>query len=372
MRTTLVAMSTVSLLFLAGCTPPEPPPELPSEDEVLSAYLNQVLGEPDLSDETGFEYVIPGSEAETLAAELASRLEAAEQDGVVSIENLVSSVEYSEPLSEDEEPALEEVSLCFDSSEYPDAARESFCFLFSNPEFEEGQLAKVEVAGEPIEGQIILQYFGRHALAQPDERLAAKEFAASGSNAEKYAIQQSRAVQASLDGGTFDPTVSEPVWQGTDFYSCDPAHKQPDVLFEDVCASYSNFSFDENRLADFNAGPSPLEGRILVWDGEVYEIGDIGTFELLSAYVSIAGTLWVTAEVVSTTEELNIESWQSVYLIEDGRQIANSGSDGPSELKEGRRAYMSLLFAGATIGGDLEVNFYDEDYDDVLVTIPIR
>lgn len=369
MRTTLFAVSAVSLLVLAGCTPP---PELPSEEEVLSAYLNQILGDPDLSDETGFEYVLPGSEAETLAAELASRLETAEQDGVISIENVVSSVEYSEPISEDEAPALEEVSLCIDSSEYPDAAKESFCFLFSNPEFEEGQLTKVEVSGEPIEGQIILQYFGRHALAQPDEKLEAKEFAVPGSNAEAYAIQQSRSVQASLDGGDFDSTVYELVWQGMDFYSCDPVYKNPDVLLQDACYSYSDFTFEGNLLADFNAGPSPLEGRILVWDGEVYEIGDIGTFELLSAYVSISGSLWVTAEVVSTTEELNIESWQSVYLIGDGRQIANSGSDGPSELKEDRRGYVSLLFAGAAIGGDLEVNFYDEDYDDVLVTIPIR
>lgn len=368
MRRSLLAVSAVSVFVLVGCTPS---PELPSEEEVLTAYLNQVLGEPDISDETGFEYVLPGSEAATLATELASRLEAAEQDSVISIENLVSSVEYSEPASEDDDPVLEEVSLCFDSSDHPDAAKENFCFLFDNFEFTEGQLTQLEVVGEPIHGQIIINYFSRHALAHPEGRLAATDFAGPGSNAEAYAIQQSQGAQARLDGGSFDSTGNELVWNEDGVYHCRPSYKNPDVLFEDACSPFSDFSFEGNRLVDFNAGPLPLEGRILVQEGEVLDIGDIGTFELLSAYVSIGGNLVITGEVVSTTEELTIDDWQSVYLIGDGRQIGNSGSWGPSKLKDGRRGYLSLIFSGATIGGDVEVNFYDEDYNDVLLTIPI-
>jgi hypothetical protein len=40
-------------------------------------------------------------------------------------------------------------------------------------------------------------------------------------------------------------------------------------------------------------------------------------------------------------------------------------------LKDGRVGNVSYRFGGATIGGELELEFYDENYNDVFVSIPI-
>jgi len=368
MRKSLIAISAVSALLVAGCTPTEPPP---SEEEVLTSFLNQILGDSQTSSEAGFEYLGLDSPARSLVNEITSRLSSAEQDGVLSVDDLVPSLNYSEPATEEEEALLEDASLCFDSSSYPEASRENFCFIFNDFEFLDGQLIGVSLSGEPVEWQIVLKYFSAHALAQPEDRIKARDFAFPGSNAEAYAIQQSQSTQAQLDGGAFDATINDLVFREGGFFNCSPRWKNPDVLFEDACSGYSEFAFEGNRLADFNAGPTPLEGRIFMGSGEVLEIGSIGTIKVLSAYETIGGYLWLTTEVVSNTEELNIETWRSVYVVGGDRQVDNSGSEGPSNIKDGRRAYVSFLFSGARIGGELEVNFYDQNFRDVFMTIPV-
>jgi len=354
-------------LVMSGCTA-EP---AVTEEEILESYFSVFDSSGTVEGSDPAVYVAPGSPAETYASELLTRLEQGETDGLFSRDELVLSFNYSEPAEEGAEPLLEDVSLCFDSSDHPDSAREDFCFIHKDFEFSEGQLIGLQSEGDAIHGQIVLQYFGNHALAQPDDRIKAANYAVPGSNAEAYAIQQAQAAQASLDGGGFDSSVSELLYESGVLYSCYGNHRDPDALREDVCGDYSDFTFENDRLQNFNAGPSSLDGRIILGDGEIIPIGDIGTIEVLSAYETISGALLITAEIVSATETLNISGWDSVYLGESGRQVESSGTLGPGELKDGRVGNVSYGFGGATFGCELELEFYDENYNDVFVSIPI-
>lgn len=346
---------TLSLL-ISGCTA-EP---AITEEQILKSYFSvfdssEMVGEPDAT-----VYIAPDSPAETYADELLSRLERGEADGLFSREELVLSFNYSEPAANGAEPLLEDVSLCFDSSDHPDSARENFCFVHKDFEFSEGQLVGLQSKGDAIHGQIVLQYFGSHALSRPEERLAASDFSAPGSNAEKFAVQQSHHAQAVLDGGDFDAKASEILYEKGVIYSCSGNYRDTDAQREEVCRDYSEFSFESDRLANFKAGEGLLDGRVIIGDGELIPIGAIGTLEILSAYDSSAGTLWITAEVVSNTETLKIPHASSVYLGSNGRQIASWATAGPYELKEGRVANVSYLFSGAFIGGELELEFWDK------------
>lgn len=210
-------------------------------------------------------------------------------------------------------------------------------------------------------------------MARPEQKSEAINYAVAGSNAEAYAIQQSQITQANLDGGDFDSSDHEVVVRPGEIFSCYGDYEDPDLDFEDVCSLYSDFSFEGEKLENFNAGDSSLDGRISLGGEEVLDIGGLGTIEILSAYESIGGSLWITAEVVSNTELLRIFGYDSVYLLDNGRQIANPSRRGPSELMDERRANVAFIFSGATLPGELEVCFDNDDYstDDVFLSIPI-
>jgi hypothetical protein len=73
--------------------------------------------------------------------------------------------------------------------------------------------------------------------------------------------------------------------------------------------------------------------------------------------------------VTSNTEELNISRSDVFYIGSNGRQIESSGVYGAWTLREGRVGNVSYLFSGGTIGGDLEIEFYDENYNEVPLVI---
>jgi hypothetical protein len=356
------------VLVIAGCVPVEP---LPTEEEILTSYFTQLVGA-GIEGEEQIPSVQSGSVAETFASDLATRIDTAEADGLIEQSALKFSLNYSQPAVEGEEAVLEDASLCLDATDYPEADQGYFCFVFTNFQYEGGQLVGFDTTGDPIHGQVILQYFGHHAMPQPADMAQAVNFAVVPSWAEWYALQQSYDTQTYLDGGNFYSDTDELVFRGETLFSCNPSYKKPDVLFEDACAAYSEFSFEGDRLLNFKAGDSLLDERIVLYDGEALPIGEIGSIKILSAYVTIAGDLVITAEVTSSTEELTISRSDSFYIGNNNRQIESSGMSGPVTLKNGRVGNVSYSFSGGTIGGDLEANFYDENYNDVSMAIQLH
>lgn len=369
MKSSTLGIIAASALILSGCSQAEP---LPSDREILDGYFSQLLSEAETDNDVA-PWAVPGSSADRYAAELAERFGEVSQAGLANIDDLELGFATANTEDEAEEPPVEEVSLCFDATGQPDADREFFCFLYTDFQFAEGQLVDFAVSGDAIRGQVLLGYFEAHALARPEQKSEAINYAVAGSNAEAYAIQQSQITQAELDGGDFDSSDGEVVVRPGEIFSCYGDYEDPDLDFEDVCYPYSDFSFEDEKLENFNAGDSSLGGRVALGGEEVLDIGGLGTIEILSAYESIGGSLWITAEVVSNTELLRIFGYDSVYLLDNGRQIANPSRRGPSELKDERRANVAFIFSGATLPGELEVSFDNDDYstDDVFLSIPI-
>jgi hypothetical protein len=365
MKKRLGAMFVLPAFVLSGCAFLAPQP---TEEEILTGYFSQFV---DDGAEGGHEklFAQSGSFAEAFASDLVTRIDSAEADGLIAQGEFEFSLNYSEQNTESEEVVLEDASLCVDSSNYPQADRGNFCFLFTNFQFGSDQLVGFETAGDAIHGRVILEYFGPHAMPQPADMAKAADFAVADSFAEAYAIQQSQATQSDLDGGDFDPTTDELVFRDGILFSCYPDYKDPDVVFEDVCSGYSEFLFDGDRLWNFKAGDSFLDDRVVLYDGTIIDIGDIGTIEILSAYITISGNLSITAEVTSNTKELNISRSDVFYIGSNGRQIESSGVYGAWTLREGRVGNVSYLFSGGTIGGDLEIEFYDENYNEVPLVI---
>lgn len=367
------------ILALAACEGVEPELVI-TEQEILEAYFSSIAPGLDVSEEA-LNIVAPGSPADVYSAEFLERLNRAEADGLIDSVAISLSFNYLEvPIAESEEnaqveeeadPVLEDVSFCFDQSIYPDANRENFCFVYTNFVFEEDQLVSFDANGNPIAGQVLLQYFGKHALARPEEKEEALAFAASGSDAEMYILQQSQATQAQLDGGSFDASSNDILFEGDVILACRGDYMKPDINRDNYCSEYSNFEFEADKLSTFFAGTSSLDGRLGLGAGEAIDIGNFGTITLLSSYVTIAGDLWVTAEVSSSTELLNISGWDSAYLGANGRQVASSGTWGPSELREGRVGNVAYTFAGAARGGEIELRFTNQNWREVSLSIPV-
>lgn len=370
-RRILAATFTVGLLAgSAGCTAVEQV----DEEEILRGYFSDLLQTSETEQTPATEFAASGSAAHSYATELAGRIEQGHIEGLFEKSDLEVSFNFVSNQEDEEEgeQTLEDVSLCLDSSAYTEANRETLCFVFSAFEFEEGLLIDFTTEGDAIRGNTLGQYFGAHNRFQPEDRLKASLYAAPRSKAEAYAIQQSQVSQADLDGGRLDTSTGDLLVEDDILLLCYGDYKSSDVRKEDACYEYSDFVFEGDRLANFRAGTASLDGRIAIYEDVEYSIGDIGSLVVLSAYETIDGRLFITVEVTSSTEILRPKYPEPTYLAANGRPIASSGARGPSELREGRVANVSYTFAGAVIGGELEVYFSNESYNEVFLSIPIR
>jgi hypothetical protein len=215
-------------------------------------------------------------------------------------------------------------------------------------------------------------YFSAIAAINPEDTLAATEFAVPGSNAEAYAIEQAANKQAQMDGGNLDQTKSELIFKSDMVIICPEGIDLKDPEQVEMCPSFSNLEFDGDKLVSFDAGGSPLEGRLVLGDGADIPIGDFGTAKYISSYVSMTGNLVIILEITSNTSELTASTYDSIYLSATGRQVELSSWDGPDSLKQGRTGNVAYVFSGAEIGGNLEASFHDADYNDVTISIPTK
>lgn len=222
--------------------------------------------------------------------------------------------------------------------------------------------------GPSYSKEVVEGYFSAINAVDPAAVLVAQEFAEPGSNADAYAIEQSANKQAQLDGGSLNKTESVVVYEQDQVLLCIDGYEDLEVDPEDFCATYNNFVFEDDKLVDFSAGGKPLQGRLALGNGDVTPIADIGTARYISSYITIAGDLVVVVEMTSTTAELSLP-WDATYLGTNGRQVAVSFTEGPSELAPGRMGNVAYSFSGASFGGALELKFFDLDYNEVLISI---
>jgi hypothetical protein len=264
-----------------------------------------------------------------------------------------------------------EVLLCFDGHDAPDVDRDDFCLTFTNLVFEKELLTDFDVSGKPFEHQVVLQYFEAISNIQPEQQLAARAFAEPGSLADAYVIEQAAHAQASLDGGSADTEPQTVISKVGAIAYCFQGWDRPDANEADYCVNYSNFVLNDYRLVNFVAGTSDLEGRLSLGTGEVTTLDGIVDIEFLASYLTISGDLVVIVEMTSLIETLDVP-WFATYLGPNGRQVEYSYKDGASTLREGRKGNVVYGFSGAQFGGDLELVFYDDDWNEFEVSIAAR
>lgn len=93
-----------------------------------------------------------------------------------------------------------------------------------------------------------------------------------------YVIEQVAHTQALQDGGYLENVKQEVVIEGESVFLCDDGYDDKDADMADFCAEYSNLVFDEkDKIVSFDAGDSPLEGRIALGDSTALPVAEVGS-----------------------------------------------------------------------------------------------
>lgn len=361
MRKALVALSAtcVVVLGLAGCATEVDAPAPSGPSGAAGDYFAALASGDPAEKAQAQGFASPNSSADSHVTNQIARMESLVADGILT------SMELEPVYQEDE------VLLCFEGHNRPDVVAENFCFIYSNLVVEEGLLADFEVRGEPLEGQLALRYFEAIGASHPDLVGAASNFAVEGSLADLYTLTQVAYKQATLDGGSLDTRSRDILFENGHISVCDRGWDKPDSDRRDFCNDYSEFVIEGDRLVNFTAGDTPLDGRILVGDGQERAFGDFATVKPLISYESIRGNLIVIVEITSTNPEFSTP-YGATYLSADGRPIEATTSYGPRDLKPGRQANTAYVFAGGSLGGDLELMDYYWPAGDIEVSVPVK
>lgn len=202
-------------------------------------------------------------------------------------------------------------------------------------------------------------YFDQLATSTPEGAAKAVELAAPESNAAAYATYLRAAAQAHRDGGL--AAERQKVSQTEDGFSlCFEA-----TITENRCSEYTNIVGADGLIADFDAGGVPLEGRIVLGNGESKSLDGLAQAEFLAAYKAISGYLVVVFDVTSESDGLFIEA---SYLAPDGRQSVPTDQSGPYNLASGAFSTMSFYFEGAEFGGTVSLRPHSDSTYDTGVT----
>ncbi|MBU1588594.1 MAG: hypothetical protein KKH51_11700 [Actinobacteria bacterium] len=207
-------------------------------------------------------------------------------------------------------------------------------------------------------------YFGAVATGDPAAlQDVATRLTAPGSNAYAYAIEQGAASQAYRDGG-FPDQPSEMETNDDGFSVCGTN----ELTGDRSCNDFTNLTYADGKLADFDAGGAPLAGRISLGSGDVVALGSVATARLIAAYRTISGSVNVVLEIKSSGDGVSV-GYGSSYQAPDGRQSDASGVIGPNQLQAGSLGNYLIAFDGATFGGTLRLVGYDSAYNEISAQI---
>lgn len=193
-------------------------------------------------------------------------------------------------------------------------------------------------------------YFEALASNDPVIMAQAVELAVPGSDAEAYAVYLTATAQAEVDSGyTKEPRQVKEIWSG--FAMCGDSDGQGES-----CSEYTHVEYQGDLIENFDAGGSPLTGRISLGDGEFRSMGDGGEIAFVAAYHSIAGDVVAVFELISHRYAL----WPTATYVSPGNRqhIADSGI-GPRALNREESATYAFYFKDAKFGGDVTVSATD-------------
>ncbi len=218
----------------------------------------------------------------------------------------------------------------------------------SNDAAQSDAQAEEEVDG-PTQAEL-LAYFEALTSGNPSAISEAVEMAAPGSNAQAYAIYRRGTAQADLDGGfTNQPSKVTAIEGG--FKSCDDGASSGDSCFE-----FTNIQHDGEQIADFDAGGTPLAGRLSLGNGEIQPLGEAGSASMLAAFKASSGAVVAVFEVSAAVDGMWVTA---TYTAPDGRQSQSTLMSGPTDLGAGAFANYSYVFEGADFGGQVHLEAID-------------
>ncbi|GAA1626129.1 hypothetical protein [Leucobacter chromiireducens] len=225
--------------------------------------------------------------------------------------------------------------------------------------------------GSPFPEEALQGYFAPLGEVGPADKSSSLEFAAPGSPAAMYATEQIAHAQAQQDGGSLGVESQETVIESESVFLCADGYDAEGAEKADFCYEYSNIVLDEDdKVVSFDADGKPLEGRIAVGDGTSVSVADVGSVTYVSSYETIGGELVVVVEIASNVDPLTIRSYEATYVTDDGRPTSAKTTDGPIELKSDRVANVAVWFPNVGLGGTLELQFMDAEYNNFEVEIP--
>lgn len=235
-------------------------------------------------------------------------------------------------------------------------------------ETENGNAAKASQEAEVSDDEID-DFFKAIAKSDTDSlRSAASELAASDSFAEGYATHLANVTEADLDAG-YSTEPSEYKKSSDGYQSC-----SEDLEGEEVCTEYTDLETQGGKLASFSVNGTPLEERLTLGDGSSVNAGELAKVELLSAYKSGRGDLFVVMKIDSRGEEVSPYVNQATYRAPNGRQsTASSDSSYIDGLAPDSSATMYAIFPRAEVGGEVTLTVATTDtYEESTAKIKIK
>jgi hypothetical protein len=211
----------------------------------------------------------------------------------------------------------------------------------------------------------IEKYFSAVASEDPAELRKALPLTEKGSPAEAYLQYQVQYNEASIAGGF--PNEAATIRPGSG--SNDVA-----MCFNSDCTSWKVTKASGDKIVDIAADGSPVGKRISVGNGSKTKWGSLGTIEVLSAYVTNAGSLVVTLEAKAGSIGLDM-SYIQYHIGPDGRQVGNEQVIGPSTLQPGASSIVAMNFPGSSkLGGRLHLKAAstDDSFTVEEIDVPLK
>jgi hypothetical protein len=217
-----------------------------------------------------------------------------------------------------------------------------------------------------VDASAAREYFEAMAGVDPEEQLeAAETLAVAGSPAQAYARHQAHMGTAYIDGGS--PRVEVVVQEAPDGLAlCD-------TEFADLadCAVMTDIQMVGGKVQTFSVGDEPLKNLVTAGDDSAVAFDDLGDVTFLTAYKSATGHLFVTAEVQSGSQDMELGTWSAVYRDPSGRQITAAEAGGPSAIAPDSHATTFMTFPAAEPGGTVTLEAYDAEFNAQDVQIKI-
>lgn len=213
----------------------------------------------------------------------------------------------------------------------------------------------------PNDGVVAKQYFEAQATHQPTKMRKMLKLAAEGSPAEVYADVQIANVAS--QPGTEESYV-EVTPKGVKV--C-PLGEQPQ------CIHHTDIIVDNGKIVSWSDKGSTLGSRISAPSSAGSALGTKA--KLIGGFYSLQSDVLVVALEVQNRsgETLNVNSGSAEYVTKQGQQVGMMTFFGPTEVRDGAKAEVILVFSDVKLGGTAYLGISSRDFrreDELSVKLP--